>query len=159
MSKYCDICGVAISEKSHYSCCNKCLEQQRYNECTKMTINEYEKKYPNNPIIVNVGELIFNYPSINNMLTKRHSCGLKIPEYVYGTELRCAKINIIKAINEALEEAGDGAEFYSDQLENLIDFVSEWNIENGLEYFVKAKIVINIPEKLRKSMVVNYPRP
>ena len=111
-----------------------------------MTIEEYYKEFPDNMVIVGDDNY---YSSVEDALECCCDNECKLPHYVYGTKKIYAKINIEGAIESALDDAYEDAEF--DNLDELYAFVDSWNEKNKILMFEEAKIVIDIPEELRNE--------
>ena len=144
--KVCEDCGVELDPKWYYTVCDSCREKRRYNRCRKMTIEEYEKEFPDYMVVVGDDNY---YSSVEDALESCYGDEEAIPYYVYGTEKQFIEVNIDGAIENALEEAYEDAEF--DNTDELYEFVKEWNKRNKLTAFCETKIVIDIPEELRKE--------
>lgn len=148
--KVCEDCGVELDTKWYYTVCDSCREKRRYNRCRKMTIEEYEKEFPDCMVIVGDDNY---YSSVEDALESCYGDEEEIPHYVYGTEKQFIEVNIDGAIENALEDAYEDAEF--DNTNELYEFVKEWNKKNRLTAFYEAKIVIDIPEEVRKEYIGN----
>lgn len=61
------------------------------------------------------------------------------------------KVNIEWAIEQALEEAYENAEF--DNVDEMYAFVNAWNERNKLTMFEETNIAIDIPEKIRTEYI------
>lgn len=148
--KVCEDCGVPLDPKSYFCTCDGCREKRRYNRCRKMTIEEYEKEFPDNMVIVGDDNY---YSSVDDALDSCYGDEMELPHYVYGTKKIYATVNVERAVESALEDAYEDAEF--DNLDELYAFVDEWNEKNKLTMFEEAKIVIDIPEEVRKEYLFN----
>jgi hypothetical protein len=140
--KVCEDCGTELDPKCYHTVCNSCREKRRYNRCRKMTIEEYEKEFPDCMVIIGNDEY---FSSVEDALDSCYDND-EIPHYLYGTKKDFIEVNIDGAIENALEEAYEDAEF--DNTKELYEFVEEWNKRNRLTVFYEAKIVIDIPEEL-----------
>ncbi len=144
--KKCEDCGAVLPKNSYFLACGNCREKRRYNRCTKMTITEYEENYPAHMVVDRYDNY---YPSTEDALENWSENREEVPEYVYGTKKIYAEVDIESAVERALEDAYEDAEFSN--IEELYSFVDEWNKKNRLTMFEETKIVIDIPEELRKE--------
>lgn len=148
--KICEDCGVELDPKWYYTVCDSCREKRRYNRCRKMTIEEYEKEFPDCMVVV--GEDNY-YSSVEDALESCYDNGNEIPHYVYGTKKAFIEVDIDGAIETALEDAYEEAQF--NNTKELYDYVKGWNTRNRLTVFDEERIVIDIPEELRNKYITN----
>ena len=146
--KHCTKCGCEIPAKSYCTVCESCREKARYNACQKMTIEEYEKAYPDCMVVVGQDDY---YSSVEEALKSAWGDEEAIPHYIYGTTPTHHEIDIDCAMEFALEEAYEGAEFSN--VDELRTFVDEWNKKNAPTTYYETKIVIDIPEDIRQEYI------
>lgn len=143
--KVCEDCGVELDPKCYFTTCKSCREKRRYNRCRKVTIKEYEKEFSDCMVVSGTDY----YFSVEDALESNFGFGEEVPHYVYGTEKRFIKVDIEKAIEWALADVYEDADFSN--TDELYKFVDKWNERNKLTMFCETRIVIDIPEALRKE--------
>ena len=131
----CVTCGKVIGKKDYYSECESCRnkksiekELERFSLAEKLTIEQYDDKYPNHMIIWNDE---FYYIDDLDMLLEDYlfeNPEDKIPKYVWGTEEDVLELDPYSII-ENFEENSDLDEFSLDKEEcnSIKDFCKEWN--------------------------------
>jgi hypothetical protein len=115
-----------------------------------MTIEEYEKEFPDNMVIVGDDNY---YSSVEDALDSCYGDEETIPHYVYGTKQIFATVDAESAVERALEDAYEDAKF--DNVDELYAFVDAWNERNKILMFEEAQIVIDIPEGIRQEYLFN----
>ena len=50
--KHCEDCGAELKYKWYRTVCESCAEKRYFNKSTKMTIEEYNEKYPDNMVFL-----------------------------------------------------------------------------------------------------------
>lgn len=146
--KVCEDCGIALNPNSYFCVCDSCREKRRYNRCRRMTIEEYEKEFPDNMVIVGYDNY---YSSVEDALDSCYGDEETIPHYVYGTKQIFATVDAESAVERALEDAYEDAKF--DNVDELYAFVDAWNERNKILMFEETNIVIDIPEEIRAEYV------
>jgi hypothetical protein len=135
----CEQCGVILDPRIPYTVCSECREINNYDRCKKMTIQEYEKKFPDHMVIME-DEFYANVEDAVDSYFAEHGTILK---YVYGTQKEYAVVDIEAALDYA--DDVENVEFDSYARQELIDFVDKWNEKNKIGFFVATNIAIDIP--------------
>ena len=127
-------------------------EQERFDKAIKMTLEEYQEKYPNNMIVY--GDKF--YSDIDDLLEDLYDNydGLfEFPKYVWGTKKSRTEIDAESAIERALEDSYEDASFWDKAEEELFDFINQWNGKHGLDYYTESNIVVFLPEELKEEFL------
>ncbi len=139
---YCEDCGKPTPKYAMR--CEECQEKYIYNRATKMTYEEYIKKYPDYPIVDAInGEFYWELEDYLDYISNETEP--PYPTYCFGAEKERLELDIENQIGDinfnADVEDGYGLEVTKD----LIDFIDNWNKENGRDiYYCDNKIVILI---------------
>ena len=129
---YCENCGVETPR--YMLLCAKCREKKLYEEATKMTYEEYTKKYPGCMIYYNNDY----YADLEELLDSVE----EVPSYVFGTERERLELDIESEIN-CVEDNSNLEDFSFENTKELIDYVNKWNEQNGQDvYYVNEKVII-----------------
>lgn len=142
---YCEKCGKPTPKYSLE--CNECKEKRIYDNATKMTYEEYIKKYPGYPIVdTDNGEFFWELEDyidfINNETEPPY------PTYCFGTFKERLEIDIEDVINSTNTNADAEDDCGLEPTKDLIDFIDNWNKENGRDlYYCNQKIVILIDKE------------
>lgn len=145
--KSCAECGTLLENK-YYNMCPKCRKKHQYDNCVKMTYDEYVKKYPNHMVVydeVYAEEIEDLFDTLFNSWDSKED----IPIMIFGTKKYKHEVNIEWAIENAKEEAYEDAEF--DNTDELREFVNEWNEKNHLHSFSETNIAIYVPDDITKE--------
>ena len=140
---YCEDCGKPLPKYQYV--CDSCLDKRRFEKATKMSYSEYIKEYPDYPIYYDEEF----YWELEDFLDYCKSEDIPIPEFVYGTYKEPVEIDIESTIQET-EENSDIEDFYFENTQELIDFVNDWNKENGTACYyqdIMTCIVLTPEEK------------
>jgi hypothetical protein len=141
----CDICGVPTPKS--WTRCDACREKKCYDAATKITLKEWEEKYPSHMVYYNdryfysVEELFEHYAGNND----------ELPTYCYGTDINEHKIDVDSVLENIEEDmcCEDDDYRFSDQArKELADFAEQWNEKWGLRTYECNKTVILIPEEV-----------
>lgn len=133
---FCEDCGKKTPQ--YHLVCDECSKKRRYDKATKMTYDEYIKKYPGNMIFY--GDKY--YMELEDLLDELE--GQEIDDYIYGTDKERIEIDA-NCIISNLEDNADVEDFYIDSTseDELYDFVKQWNEKYGQDvYYVNFNIII-----------------
>jgi len=144
---YCEVCG-SETEKYHLKC-PSCHEKDVYEKAKKMTIEEYEKLYPDNMIFHN--DKYFS--DVEELLESYSGNDSELPEYCYGTTLLTMKFDPDNSLIQAEEDADcEDFVFPKEAYKELREFAEEWNKKYERDYFFyDSEIIILIPEDVRNE--------
>lgn len=155
--KYCEDCGAELPYKWYKTVCDPCAEKRYYDKSVKMTIEEYNEKYPNNLVFYNDEY----YSDVDSCLESLFGdCNddeevkelVENLEYIYGTETEEVKIDgdsIIEdmEVNSNLEDFSVDTDGYKE----MNEFLEYWNKKYGTKCYYQDKIAILIPRELREE--------
>jgi hypothetical protein len=155
--KYCEDCGAELPYKWYQTVCESCAEKRYYNKSIKMTIEEYNEKYPNNMVFY--GETY--YSDIDSCLECLFdSCSndeelkelVDSLEFIYGTESDLVELDG-DSIIEQMEQDSNIEDFSvaPEGYKELNDFLKDWNKKYGTVCYTQDKIAILIPRELREE--------
>ena len=147
----CEVCGVETPPFRLK--CEACSEKARFEKARKMTIEEYQKEFPD--------FMIFHdddyFGSVEELL-EAYTWGDrgeldKMPDYCYGTyqiHMRLRSDRILEEIEEDFdcEDVGYSEEAYREFAEFAKQFNDKYE-QHG--YYVDNKIVILIPPELKEQ--------
>lgn len=135
---FCEVCGAEAPQ--YHLLCEKCDEERSYNRATKMTYDDYIKKYPGNMIFYN-NEY---YAELEELLDDLEAYEEDKPKYVYGTSKYRIEIDAQQVLDDE-EENSNLEDFYFDDEGRLefIHFVEDWNKKYGTDaFYVDYDIII-----------------
>ena len=144
---HCETCGCETSQ--YILMCEDCKETRDYNNATKMTIEEYETKFPGFMVCYN-DEF---YSSAEDILDTPCGDGIPAPKYCWGTDEHWLELEADNILN-GMEEDSDceDLEFQGAAYNSLRDFAEEWNKKYRKNFYsMNNKIAILIPEELAKE--------
>lgn len=140
---YCEDCGKP-TEKYNYVC-PECSEKRKFIKAKKMSYAKYIKEFPDYPIYFNE-QFFWELDELKDQIECNDQ---EMPEYVWGTIKERVEVDIVTAIEDA-EDNSNLEEFYFENTKELIDFVKEWNKENGTDaYYQTYNIAIVLSPKER----------
>lgn len=135
---YCEKCGKPVSR--YKTRCNSCQAKYIYDKATKMTYEEYIKKYPNYPIVDTVnGEFYWELEDyidfINNETEPPY------PTYCFGATKKRLEIDLDQVFENINYDIEDGYELTITK--DLEDFIDKWNKGNGQDiFYINENIVV-----------------
>ena len=141
----CRVCGIKTDK--YRLICNSCQEKERYNKSKKMTYDEYIEKFKDNMVVF---EDNF-YSDIEEVLDCCDRCDKPYPRYVWGTEKCRAEIDMNNIEEWTLSDTFEDAEFDENGMDELQEFLCEWNKKYGLDYFCENNIAVLVPEDILKE--------
>lgn len=154
---YCEDCGVALPSNWYRTVCDPCAEKRYFNKSVKMTIEEYNEKYPANMVFYNDNYYSDVYECLESLFD---SCSdyKEIKElvenlrYIYGTESNLVELDG-DSIIEDMEVNSNLEDFQvdSDGCKELNDFLVDWNKKYGTTSYYQSEIAILIPRELREE--------
>lgn len=154
--KHCERCGAVLPDKYYFTLCQKCreeIEEERKKEAiekaTKMSLSEYLKKYPNLMFTDNNDNY---WTDIDDFMD---FCEMNewIPEYIYGTYETYATIDIEYAMDCALDDSYEDAEFDPQGVKELEDFIKDWNEKyKVVSYLPDTSIVLYLSDNEKEEI-------
>ncbi len=162
--KVCKHCGQPIGGRKYQCECEGAKaeresqrlqkEQEYFEKATKMTLKEYQEKYPNNMMVYG-DEFYSDIDDFLETLYDRYSNDedFEFPEFVWGTKKLRAEIDADYVIERALEDTYEDAEFGQNAEGELFDFINQWNDKHGIDYYTESNIVIMLPEELKQEFL------
>lgn len=156
--KHCEDCGTELPYKWYRTTCEPCSERRYYDKSVKMTIEEYNEKYPDNMVFHNDRyyadvdeclETLFNNCDTDEEVEEL----VNSLEYIYGTASETVEIEGDSVIEDM--EVNSNLEDYSVDdagYKELNDFLEVWNKKYGTVSYSQGKIAILIPRELRKEI-------
>jgi DNA-directed RNA polymerase subunit RPC12/RpoP len=143
----CNTCGAVIGKLDYYTSCQNCrTEKQRkadeeaFKKATKMTVDEYVKAFPQNPIVYN-DAWFFNVEDIYEQFYDSED---ETPEYVWGTECKFQTIDYSDVVQD-FEEHVEIEDYELDDVavKELKEFFEQWNKKYGQDvYYESNKIAV-----------------
>jgi hypothetical protein len=155
--KHCEDCGKELPYRWYKTVCESCDEKRYFDKSVKMTIEEYNEKYPNNMVFYNDEYYLDVYSCLESLFDNYDSDDevkelVDNLEYIYGTECDEVKLDG-DSIIEQMEHDSGLDEFRVDDAgyKELNDFLLEWNKKYGAKCYFQDKIAILIPRELREE--------
>jgi len=155
--KYCEDCGAELSYKWYSAVCELCAEKRYYDKSVKMTIKEYNEKFPDNMVfyddkyyssVDDCLEWLFS-DCVNEYEVKELVNNL---EYIYGTESDLVELDGDSIIEQMEQDSNlEDFEVDSEGYKELNDFLIGWNKKYGTECYSQSEIIILIPRELREE--------
>ena len=144
---HCADCG--IETKKYHLVCNSCQEKRTYENATKMTIEEYYKKYPANMVFDGADY----HSSVEDMLEDFQNEEKEFPNYCFGTSKIDVELNSDAILEGLLEDTDcEALEFNSNGEKEFYEFSKQWNEKYSVHYFIEnSGVVILIPEDMKKE--------
>lgn len=144
-SKTCEDCGCELPHTHYFVCCDSCREKRILDRAEKLTIEEYASKYPHGYVVLcdtfygDVYEAMeqWEYNQYPNEINDEDR-----PQYCFGTTEHKTCVDFEWAIESALEDAYEDAEYDDKALKELSQFMDKWNKENALTYYCENDKVI-----------------
>lgn len=127
-------------------------EQEYFEKATKLTLEEYQEKYPDNMIVYG-DEFYADIDTLLEDLYYDYDESFEFPKYVWGTKKIRAEIDADSAIERTLEDTYEDANFCDKAEEELFDFIKQWNEKHGLDYYIESNIVVLLPEELKEEFL------
>ena len=129
-------------------------EQERFDKATKMTFEEYAKKYPNNMVIYGDTYYMDIYDLLDDIYCNTIDGEIiNFPKYVWGTNKVKIELDADSFIERTLEDAYEDASFSGQAESELFDFINKWNEKYALECYEENNIAIIIPEELTQDFL------
>jgi hypothetical protein len=129
--KYCEQCGKELPYRSYYIRCETCITKNRFDKAEKLTEWNgwiYKDGYGDNDgYFESVDELI------EWVEDQDEEDEIVMPDWVFLCEEHNHTVDIDSAIEQALEEAYEDAEF--DYLDELYAFMKQWNDKQNLKSY------------------------
>lgn len=128
---YCEDCGKPTPK--YIMRCDECKEKYIYNRATKMTYEEYIKKYPDYPVwgIEDTGECYWELEDyIEHIVNETEP---PYPIYCFGSTKERLEIDIENVIEDINIDMEDGCGIEPDK--ELRDFINKWNEKNGRDIY------------------------
>lgn len=155
--KYCEDCGSELPYKWYYTTCNACHEKREYDKATKMTIEEYNEKCPDNMVYYG-DEFYFSVEDCLESLFCNCEDAQEVQdlvenlEYIYGTYAIPIQLDG-DSIIQSMEEDSNLEDFdvESDGYKELNVFLEGWNKKYGTTAYTQDEIVILIPKDVREK--------
>lgn len=149
MPKYCRVCGSELSPRWYKNICTVCEEAKCYENAEKITYDEYLNR-GGEILVVGGDDYYGDMESLMDSLEDNYMNEENLPTYCYGTVKVRNDVDIEWAIEKALEEAYEDAEFSN--TDELIAFVKEWNAKNAPStYWPDDKTVVLIPWEAKEG--------
>lgn len=145
----CAVCGRKTNK--YVTKCEECKEKEYYDKARKLTYDKYWDEFKTEGVFY--GDDYYN--SLDELVEQLAEMQdeVEIPKYVWGARRVVVGIDVDSAMERALEEAYEDAEFSSKGRAELYEFAKEWNEEYGLECFERDNsIVVYVPEEYRESV-------
>lgn len=134
---HCEECGKETEK--YRMLCEYCSEKRRYEKAEKITYTEYCEKYPDYPLFLG-DECYWELEDLIESFDEGDE-----PQYCYGATKERIELDIDYAIENAEEELPE--DDYFDNKQELYNFVSEWNKNNGKDVFYENYKLIILIEK------------
>ena len=160
--KVCKHCGKPLNRNEYRCECDGAKaerqveqdrkEQEYFEKATKMTLKEYQEKYPNNMIAYG-DEFYKDIDDLLEDLYDNYDELFEFPEYVWGTKRLRTEIDPESAMERALEDSYEDAEFGVKAEGELCEFINNWNDKYGIDYYVESNVVVMLPEELRQEFL------
>lgn len=155
--KHCEDCGAELPYKWYKTVCKPCAEKRYYDKSIKVTIEEYNEKYPNNMVFHNDTYYSDVYDCLESLFGNCNN-DEEVKElvesltYIYGTESEKIELNG-DSIIEDMETNSNLEDFSVDDkgYKELNDFLVDWNKKYGTVCYSQDKIAILIPKELREE--------
>ena len=140
----CDICGVLTNK--YRTRCDACHEQKCYDAATKITLKEWEEKYPT--YMVFYGDDY--YYSVEDLLEHCADNNDELPEYCYGTDKEEYCLDVDSILTQIYDDMSCEDDYYFDEQgrKEFEEFAKQWNEKYKLITYGCNKIVILIPDEV-----------
>ena len=145
---YCDTCGAETAKYMHR--CENCREREIFEKAEKISVEEYEQRYPSHMIFCE--ERYFE--DINELIEYYSDSDETIPEYCYGTTCHYMKLDVDEIISSMIQEADckDINNIDDRGYMELNEFANVWNNKYQEDYYyIDETIAIIIPNELCKN--------
>lgn len=148
----CEVCGVKTNRAL---ICDSCHEKRAFVKAVKMTVKEWEEKYPDNMVYYG-DEYFYSVEDCMETLRDRHLYEiLDLPNYIWGTEEFTVDMDA-ESILDDMEENSNIEDFEIDKegREILEWFLKGWNKKYGGKGYMATNIAILIPKESKEAEYV-----
>lgn len=147
---HCSVCGCETPK--YILKCDSCRDKEQYEKAHKLTLKEYEEKFPDHMLYD--GDRFFY--DIDELIDHYTDNDAPIPDYVYGTQIEYGTLDTSEILAHIEEELDcEDISFDKDAYIEFENFAKQWNAKHRISCFhVDYGTVILIPSEERE--VVNH---
>jgi len=145
---HCNVCGKETPR--YVLVCEQCREKREYNKAQKMTLQEWEEKFPNHMIYYNDKF----YGDIYEMLDDIDFDYNEFPAYCWGTDEVAMEVDPDNVLEGIVENTScEDLDFSDEAYKEFKNIISYWNDKYRQHYYMQSDIIVLIPEELKKEYI------